>query len=177
MVQGDALPAVQLYKLGYGYYVFDGHHRVAGARQLGQLWIDADVTEYVPTDDGEAQRLVAERRAFELDTGVKRVGASLWETYGRLRERIHEYASEHTLPDLRTAATRWYAKEFRPVQQRLTADRLCECFPGERTADVFVRVSDRRRAESAQRGQEFSWMEALNSFREAATSPRYSRRA
>ena len=174
MVQGDSLPAVQLYKLGYGYYVFDGHHRVAGARQLGQLWIDADVTEYVPTDDGGAQRLAAARRAFELNTDVTRVGASLWETYGRLRERIHEYASEHALPDLRTAASHWYAKEFRPAQLRLMADRLCEYFPGERTADIFVRVGDRRRAESEQRGQECSWTEALDRFREASTSPRRS---
>ena len=42
------LPPVELYKLGCAYYVLDGHHRVAAALDLGQLAIDASVTEHVP---------------------------------------------------------------------------------------------------------------------------------
>ena len=42
-----ALPPLELYKLGSGYYVLDGHHRVAAARELGQIEIDARVVEYV----------------------------------------------------------------------------------------------------------------------------------
>lgn len=43
------LPPVELYKLGSAYYVLDGHHRVAAALDLGQLAIDANVTEHVPS--------------------------------------------------------------------------------------------------------------------------------
>ena len=39
------LPPVQLLRAGGEYWVVDGHNRVALARQLGQLWIDAEVTE------------------------------------------------------------------------------------------------------------------------------------
>ena len=39
------LPPVQLLRAGGEYWVVDGHNRVALARQLGQLWIDADITE------------------------------------------------------------------------------------------------------------------------------------
>ena len=39
------LPPVQLLRAGGEYWVVDGHNRVALARQIGQLWIDADVTE------------------------------------------------------------------------------------------------------------------------------------
>ncbi len=39
------LPPVQLVQTGGDYWVVDGHNRVALARELGQLWIDADVTE------------------------------------------------------------------------------------------------------------------------------------
>jgi nucleotide-binding universal stress UspA family protein len=46
--QGLGLPAVELYQLGSGYYVLDGHHRVAAARLLGQVEIDANVVEFVP---------------------------------------------------------------------------------------------------------------------------------
>jgi hypothetical protein len=39
------LPPVQLLRAGGDYWVVDGHNRVALARDVGQLWIDADVTE------------------------------------------------------------------------------------------------------------------------------------
>ena len=39
------LPPVQLVRTGGDYWVVDGHNRVALARELGQLWIDAVVTE------------------------------------------------------------------------------------------------------------------------------------
>jgi hypothetical protein len=45
---GRALPPVELYKLDERYYVVDGHHRVAAALALGQLEIDALVTDYTP---------------------------------------------------------------------------------------------------------------------------------
>jgi nucleotide-binding universal stress UspA family protein len=46
--QGQPLPAVELYQLGSGFYVLDGHHRVAAALMLGQVEIDASVIEFVP---------------------------------------------------------------------------------------------------------------------------------
>jgi nucleotide-binding universal stress UspA family protein len=48
MERGERLPAVELYQLGFGYYVLDGHHRVAAARLLGQLVLDATVVEFMP---------------------------------------------------------------------------------------------------------------------------------
>ncbi len=48
MRHGRPLPPVELYKLGSAYYVLDGHHRVAAALDLGQLAIEASVTELLP---------------------------------------------------------------------------------------------------------------------------------
>lgn len=48
------LPPVQLLRAGGDYWVVDGHNRVALARQLGQLWIDADVTELDLGSDSDA---------------------------------------------------------------------------------------------------------------------------
>ena len=48
MERQDRVPPVELYQLGSGYYVLDGHHRVAAARQLGQLAIEANVVQFVP---------------------------------------------------------------------------------------------------------------------------------
>jgi hypothetical protein len=39
------LPPVQLLRAGGDYWVVDGHNRVALARERGQVWIDADITE------------------------------------------------------------------------------------------------------------------------------------
>jgi hypothetical protein len=39
------LPPVQLLRAGGCYWVIDGHNRVALARERGQLWIDAEITE------------------------------------------------------------------------------------------------------------------------------------
>ena len=42
------LPPIDLLETGDGYWVVDGHNRVALAKSIGQLWIDADVTELGP---------------------------------------------------------------------------------------------------------------------------------
>jgi hypothetical protein len=47
------LPPIQVLKTGDHYWVVDGHNRVALARERGQLWIDADVTE-LDLDSGNA---------------------------------------------------------------------------------------------------------------------------
>jgi CRP-like cAMP-binding protein len=68
MRAGKALPPIEVYKLkfrsgGHGsgprseYYVLDGHHRVAMARQLGQDFLDAHVVEYTGRDEKLAHSL------------------------------------------------------------------------------------------------------------------------
>jgi hypothetical protein len=47
MRRGDALPPVDLYKIGEIYFVRDGHHRVSVACALGRADIDAYVTEVI----------------------------------------------------------------------------------------------------------------------------------
>src|SRR5207245_10573111 len=91
MRNGAALPPVELYKLGFGYYVLDGNHRIAAARELGQEEIDAEVTEFVPLGDLEAQRAFAERRAFERATGLTRVEAAHPDSYAHLQAIVDGY--------------------------------------------------------------------------------------
>lgn len=173
--RGASIPPIELYKLGYGYYVLDGHHRVAIAKQQRQLWIDAIVTEYLPLTEPEAQRIFTERQRFERATGLTRIGLARPGSYARLEELIHEFAEQHKelgaksggLADLRDAARRWYAEVFRPLQLRVRARRLTQHFPGERTADVVLRLSDHRRLEAQRLSRpiaDLTWEEALTSF-------------
>jgi ParB-like chromosome segregation protein Spo0J len=44
--RGLILPPIVAYLLDGDYYVLDGHHRVAAARALGQVFMDAEVVVY-----------------------------------------------------------------------------------------------------------------------------------
>jgi hypothetical protein len=45
-LNGQAMPAVELIKIGDSYAVRDGHHRISVARALGEDYIDAQVTAW-----------------------------------------------------------------------------------------------------------------------------------
>ncbi|MHB1134880.1 MAG: ParB/RepB/Spo0J family partition protein [Chloroflexota bacterium] len=45
--QEMSLPPVELNKLGDEYYIVDGHHRLAAAKQLGREFVDAEVVEFI----------------------------------------------------------------------------------------------------------------------------------
>ena len=54
------LPPVDLLRADGDYWVVDGHNRVALARERGQLWIDADVTELDVSSRGIASACAKE---------------------------------------------------------------------------------------------------------------------
>lgn len=171
MQEGRALPPVELYKLGFGYYVLDGNHRVAAARELGQIEIDAEVAEFVPLGDLAAQRAFAERRAFERTTGLTRVEAASSGTYKQLDQLVQDVAASDGALDRREAARRWYTQVFRPLARRIRQLGLARRFPGERSADILARVAAFRAAESARVGREIGWPEALELFAIANDAP------
>lgn len=158
------LPPVDLYKLGYGYYVLDGHRRVAAAKQLGFDEIDASVTEWVPATDADARQLFTARRRFERATGLTSVGAARPASYPRLEALIAEFRAARGLADYREAAERWRVAVYGDLVRRIRALRLNRYFAGERSADIVVRVADHRAAESARQGRAIGWDEALASF-------------
>ncbi len=164
MEAGHPLPPPELYKLGFGYYVLDGHHRVAVARMLGVVEIDANVTEFVPMADPEAARTFAERRAFEQSTGLTDIGAAHPESYRRLAELIEQYRAEHRIASYRDTAQRWYGEVYRPLWQRIRRRRLTRYFPGDRSADFIARVGAWRSEAMADGASALTWDEALDRF-------------
>jgi nucleotide-binding universal stress UspA family protein len=165
--QNAAMPAIDVYKLGFGYYVLDGHHRVAAALENGQVEIDANVVEYVPAADEQALAQFAARREFERATGLTEVGAARPESYRTLLDAIEHYRLEQGLADLPHAARRWFGEIFRPLWQMIRARQLTAMFPGDRSADVFARVAVWRAAEAP----ELDWPEALEKFTETQNLP------
>ena len=169
--RGMPMPLLELYKFGYDYYVLDGHHRVAAARQLGIRELEAEVSEYFSSSDAEQQQVFVERRAFERQTGLTKVGASRVGTYPGLLALISVSPERETrLPGgatsgqaAREAWSRWYFGFFQGMQRSMRAQGLHGAFPGERSADILVRLAQFRESE-ARLGQEVSWEQAVGHF-------------
>jgi universal stress protein A len=135
---GESLPPIDVYQLGFGYYVVDGHRRVAAALATGQIDIEANVVELVPSGDEIAGELFAARHAFERETGLTEVGAARPETYPALLRQIAAFQSARGLADPRQAARRWFAEVYRP-RWRAIRSQPSSVPPGDRTADVVAR--------------------------------------
>ena len=79
MVEGGELPPIDVYRVGDGYYVIDGHHRVSVARSLGHDMINAriiDVQTRAPLGlnlDAEELLKAAEYAQFLDSTQLHRI--------------------------------------------------------------------------------------------------------
>jgi hypothetical protein len=59
---GVDLPPVELYKIGEGYYVLDGNHRISVARFQGVRWIEAEVTRLYVGKSASSDCAVADQK-------------------------------------------------------------------------------------------------------------------
>ena len=171
MRDGVSLPPVELYKLGFGFYVLDGNHRVAAARELGQIEMDAEVTEFIPLGDLEAQRAFAERRAFERTTGLTRIEANRAESYQTLLHEILSFVERNQPIDRREGARRWYNQTFRPLARRIRQLALAGVFPGDRSADIIARLASFRANETHEADEGDDWFLSLERFAIAHHAP------
>lgn len=171
------LPPVELYKLGYDYYVVDGNHRVAAMKELtgndGET--DAYVTQFLPVGDTDAARVYLERRAFEEATGLTQVGAVEPGHYPTLLEEIEHYradlgASTARVVSLHEAASDWFITVWLPRAEMIRKANLRRRWPEKRTADIYCYIQENLAAESARLGRPVDWMEAFASFRRRSQS-------
>jgi hypothetical protein len=157
MRRGDAMPPVDLYKVGEAYFVKDGHHRVSVARALGYDVVDAHVVEVV-TRVGAGRDLQVgdlplkshERVFFErvlLPAHARdRVRPSDPWDFARLAENVEawgwRWTQEHgRLIDRAELARRWYEEEYVPV---VTLLRDAGMLGRGAEADAYLRVGDDR---------------------------------
>jgi len=138
---GVTLPPISVFQIGFGYYVEDGHHRVAAAKINGQTEIDADVTEFVTVDVERTPELAVARSSFERTTGLLDLGATRAESYVVLGQAIERFAHEERIDDLSYAARRWERVVYRPLWAEVRARELSTIFPGDRTADTIARIA------------------------------------
>jgi ParB-like nuclease domain len=166
--EGD-FPPIVVYKLGDAYFVIDGHHRVAIARQRGLETIDAEVTElrarwHLPAGADVVELIHAEQeRIFMEDSGLAearpdvRIRFSRPVGYIELLEnvQIHGYHlmldAGHVLTP-REIASDWYERIYLPTVEAIRAEGLQGVCPGATYPDRFLWVYQRRRELVPERG-------------------------
>jgi hypothetical protein len=157
--EGD-FPPIQVYRLGEAYFVVDGHHRVAIARQRRMSHIDAEVTELrarwtLPADadlgriiHAEQERIFMEESGLERARPEARIEFTRAQGYIQLLEnvKVHGYhlmqVRGEVLPPEDIAAD-WYDRVYRPTVDAIRRDELFELYPGATEGDLFLWVYQR----------------------------------
>jgi uncharacterized ParB-like nuclease family protein len=159
MEKGKPLPAVELYKMDDEYYVLDGHHRVAAAKEQGQKFIDAHIVEYLPTDDGSKRLLIQKRIEFEDETGLGGINLLHRRDYDKLLLQIgnHKKHIEEKIQQkisLEEAARNWFRSLYRPVTEKIKKLKLRQYFPKTTIGDMYVYLCDQARLRSQSAGDQ-----------------------
>lgn len=147
------LPAVELYKIRDKYYVKDGNHRVSVARERGQKFIDAHVTE-IDLERPESEMDLIERivkreqKEFYRITHLKEItggeiGVSHLGGYTRLIKHIEVhrwYMGENRSQEVswEEAVESWYKDVYSPLIGVIREHEVMKDFPEDEEGDLYL---------------------------------------
>ncbi|MDJ0874481.1 MAG: Lrp/AsnC ligand binding domain-containing protein [Desulfobacterales bacterium] len=140
MREGRVLPPVKLYQIKDAFYVLDGNHRIAAAKEMDHDEIRAHIVEFIPTGNSLQDFLFRERADFidqtQLPGEIQLTEVGQYANLLELIERHHHFLQndEGRSCELRDAADDWYRTIYRPLQSIVRRGRLIQSFP-ERTLD------------------------------------------
>jgi DNA-binding Lrp family transcriptional regulator len=147
MKQGRPMRPVDLYQLKDEYYVLDGNHRIAVAKELGYSDIRARIVELIPSEGSLENMLYRERAHFSDQTGLP-YAIELTELgqYGTLLDQISKHRAfleqeQGEGVSFKQAATDWYKTIYLPLTGIIQKSGLNEPFPRRTLADLYAYVS------------------------------------
>ena len=153
MRRGEAMPAIDVYRIGTMHFVRDGHHRVSVARALGLEVIEAYVTEILTEVGADAdtklhdlalkshERLFFERVPLPAELR-ERISLSEGSWYGGLAEGVEAWGframqARREFMTREQVAREWFEQEFEPVVRMLVDGGLI----GDQTeAEAYARI-------------------------------------
>jgi hypothetical protein len=155
--RGQAMPPIDVYRIGEVHFVRDGHHRVSVARALGHEVIDAYVTEVITELGADRtirlsdlplkshQRLFFERVPLPPDARKEIKLSDEWR-YAALAEAVEAWGFRsiqgHGEPLTRAeVAEMWFHDEYQPVVEML---REAELIRHGTETESYMRVSHLR---------------------------------
>ena len=155
--RGEAMPPIDVYRIGEVHFVKDGHHRVSVARALGHGDINAYVTEIVTEVGAERaitlrdlplkshQRLFHERVPLSAHARARIQLSDEWR-YAALAEAVEAWGfraiqRRGEIMSRAEVAEAWFVEEYEPVVQMLEEAELIR--HGTAT-EAYMRVSHLR---------------------------------
>lgn len=186
-------PPILVYEIDGRYFVVDGHHRVAIAKQRGTEFIDAEITELrssspLPLDADLGAIIMAEQeRRFMEESGLERarpqvrIEFSRPQGYIELLEHIkihgfHLMMERGELVSLDEIAGDWHDRVYAPTVDAIHRERLNELWPKATDADMFLWVGQRRRELFPDRPDDLDIDGTVKAARETTPDPKPRRR-
>ncbi len=147
MKQGKSLPPVKLFKIKDEYYVLDGNHRIAAAKEFGYLDIRAKIVEFIPSSNTLENIIYREKSKFLDETGLTH-SFELTEVgqYPYLMRQIRDHhqflqKNKDRNTDLSAAALDWFETIYLPMIRIIGKGRLLSSFPGRTLDDLYAYIS------------------------------------
>lgn len=181
MMQDVELPPIDAYKIGDVYFVRDGNHRVSVARQRGQSYIDAYVTELLvdvplPLDISVRDLMLAEEYNDFLEwTELNRIRPDqriLFSELGGYLDLVkhinaHRYymgIDQGRTIDRDEAVADWYDHVYLPIVEAIRAQNVLQWFPNRTEGDLYRWIMDHRWYMREQTGTDPGPDAALNDY-------------
>lgn len=147
MRQGKAMPPVKLYQIRNQFYVLDGNHRVAAAKELGWTEISAKVVELLSSRNTMENLLYIEKKKFFQKTGLPlEIDLTELGKYNYLEQQIRKhqgYLSSQSGRDcdFARASRDWYNTVYLPMTAIIKNGELIKYFPGRTIADLYTYIA------------------------------------
>ena len=148
MLSGKHLPPVKLFRIKDEFYVLDGNHRVAAAKELGRDYIDAHIVEFLPSKNSLENLLYREKIEFQEKTGLKdSIHLTEIGQYAYLVKQIDEHrfflgtSEGGKSVSFKEAALDWHETIYLPLTAIIEKNRLPGAFPKRTAADLYAYIS------------------------------------
>jgi len=171
MEDGETIPPIEVYKIRDEYYVLDGHHRVAVAKELKQKFIDAHVIQAYPLRPKREDIIYSYRESFRKKTGLD-IELTEIVGYENFLSEIEDYASQNSIT-FEESVKIWY-KNFLNSCKLIKKEKLNRLFPDKTLGDLYLYVCTHKWYKSEELGRDIGFKEALKSFKELYRSKRNS---
>jgi hypothetical protein len=154
-------PPIEVYRVGDIFFVKDGNHRTAVARQMGLPTIEAKVWDFPedihidPNASLDTILIQLGERTFQASTNLDElypdhgIRFTAPGRYNELFAQIEDFRQKLELIDgeektMEETVPFWYEMVYLPTIQIIDESELDELFPGRTQADLFVWISKHR---------------------------------
>jgi hypothetical protein len=145
--KGRKMPPVCLYQIKDEFYVMDGNHRVAAAKELCWDEISATILEFIPSKMTPENLIYQQRAEFKNNTGLPYlINLTELGQYAYLLDQIYDHQQFLTRKaksevSFEAASKDWYDTIFRPLIAIIRSGKLKHYFPERTLDDLYVYIS------------------------------------